>query len=127
MKSSKYGRKYDWSDLEELAKQHTPKEIAKIKGCKVETARLALTQMGIKAQLSEYEKHLIEKRKSGAEASRAARISKKLKCSECGEPLTIIPWNRVTEMAFCTNIECKLCHAPIMDGSLKLREEVYIV
>jgi len=120
------GKKYDWSNLEELASKHIPTEIAKIKGCTVETVRLALWHTGIKAQLSEFEKRMAEKREAG-QIKVEARESKKLKCASCSNPLTIIPWNAMTEMAFCDHYGCKLWHTPISHKSLILppKEEDY--
>ena len=119
-------KRYDWADLKELAAKNTTiAEIAKIKGCEWLTVKFALLRMGIEPP---GKKHLKEKRKlEKAEAELAptpipsASELLELECSECKQPLTIVPWNQVTRMAFCVNPKCRLCHMPIMHPSLKVK------
>jgi hypothetical protein len=37
------------------------------------------------------------------------------KCEKCGQPLTIIPWNIGTVMAFCNNDKCRAYRQPVHD------------
>lgn len=117
-------KRYNWDNLKELvAKNTTIAEIARIKGCEWLTVKNALVRLGIEP-LKKPRKHLKRKLVEPLFIDKAASelLDRKLECSGCQQPLIIIPWNRITRMAFCVNSGCRLCHMPVIHPILKLKE-----
>lgn len=116
------GKAIDWSDAKELA-AYTAKEIAKIKECSQQAARRALAWRGFKPkQVRGVGEHGPDKPYGVVDKPTVIEVPPevKLNCKGCGQPLTIAPWNKETNMATCINFECRQYSRPVMDEALKI-------
>lgn len=118
------GKALDWSDAEDLA-QYTAKEIAKIKGCSQQAARRALAWRGFSPKrIRGAGEHGPDKPYRVVDKPAVVKPppEAKLNCKLCGQPLTIAPWNKETNMATCENLRCRQYSRPVMDERLKCHD-----
>jgi len=54
--------------------------------------------------------------------SRSSEEHESYKCSMCGGPLTTVPWNSVTDIAYCDNANCSSYHVPVRKHELTYAE-----
>lgn len=118
----KEGASIDWSDAEDLA-QYTAKEIAKMKGCSQQAARRALAWRGFSPKrIRGVGEHGPDKPYGVVDKPTVIEVPPevKLNCKLCGQPLVIVPWNKVVNMATCENSGCRQYGRPVMDEALKI-------
>lgn len=109
------GNKLDWEDLATLAPYHTVTEIAELKDCSPQAVRKALSNKGLKTKRGKRENP-----KYGLESKTVELPKIKLMCKKCGKILEVIPWNKVTNIAYCNNLGCCSFRRPVMRQELKL-------